>query len=412
MKPELTLLGPNLHIGQERVMKNIIRSKAMYHVVVSPRQWGKSFFGVQALLYFAINNKNSKCMWCSPTYAQASKTYKEMLLGIRDSGLIKKFNSAENSVILVNDSEIFFKSVTLYENLRGYSINYMILDECAYYKEEVFSSVLRPMLSVQGRKCILLSTPRGRNWFYKMFMKGQDETNHRYASYSCKTADNPFANLDEIEDARKVLPEALFKQEYEAQFVDGNGTVFTNINDAATLTKWQEPITGETYYAGIDIAISGDYLVLTILNKAGEVVYCYRDNKKTFSFMLEQIRISFNKYNPRYTLVETNGIGNGIYEYIAKLHRSVAPFVTTNASKQDIIEDLIFDFQEKAIKIPTKEFFAHYFEELEDFGFTYSPKTKKVIYGGISGHDDCVLSLAIANHARRTGATKGLYVVM
>lgn len=409
---KISMTGAKLHKGQVNIVSDILSSDAMYYIICTPRQFGKSFMAIQLMLYFALNNKNSKLMFTSPVHSQSSRIFKELLKGVKDTEIVERFNRAENSVIFINGSELFFKSVQLPDNLRGYDLDYLFMDEAAMYKDEIFEEVLRPMLVVRGKKCFMFSTPKGRNFFYRFYMKGQDENQPRYKSYKGQNKDNPYANIDEIEDARRTLPSEIFKQEYEAEFIDGKGIVFSKINNAAVLQKWQDPSPNESYFGGLDIAISGDYLVLTILNSKNEIVYCYRDTRKTMSYMLRNIEIILNKYNPRYTYVETNGIGKGIYENIQRLHRSIDSFTTTNKTKQDIIEDLIFEFQEEKIKIPTKEFFPHYYNELEDFGFSYSPKSKKVIYGAVSGHDDCVMSLAIANHARKNGAARGVYHIV
>lgn len=406
----VTYIGSKLHKGQKAIVKDIITSDAMYYTVCCPRQWGKSYFLVQLMLYYAINNKDSKLMFTSPSYSQCTKIYNELLKGVENSGVVKKKNAQENSIILINGSEIYFKSVSVPDNLRGYSIDYMFCDEAAMYKDDTFNTVLRPMSTVRGKKTFLLSTPKGQNFFYKMYALGKNEEETRYRSYIGSSKDNPFANQEEIEDARKALPESIFRQEYLAEFISG-GSVFPNLSINATINKWSDPVYNERYFAGIDLALQGDYLVLTIVNSKGEVVNCYRETKKPMSFMIERIKLMLNAYKPSLTLVETNGIGNGIYEYIQKTHNSVQPFNTSNKSKQDIIEDLIYDLNESKVKIPSKEFFPFYVDEMTDYGFTYSPKKRKVIYNSISGHDDCVMSLAIANHARRTGHSRGKYVI-
>ena len=166
----------------EKLVSDIISSNAMYYTIVTPRQFGTSFMAVQLMLYYALNYPGSKLMFTSPVYSQASKVFKELMDGVRGSGVIKKFNGAENSLIFINGSELFFKSVQLADNLRGYSIDYLFCDEAAVYKEEVFNAVLRPMLTVRGKKCFLFSTPRGKNWFYTTYKKAGE--NKRYKSYN------------------------------------------------------------------------------------------------------------------------------------------------------------------------------------------------------------------------------------
>lgn len=415
MKNSIKYLAPKLTYGQTRIIKELIKptEKLSFYTICTPRGFGKSFMAIQIMLYFALSEKNIQIMYITPVHQQGSRIFKELVKGLENSKLIKKYNAAEKSLIMINGSEIYFKSIEKQpENIRGNHIEYIICDEAAKYKDVDFDMIIRPMLKAKGKKCILLSTPRGKNYFFKLYTLGIDNEQPYYYAFKGEADEcyNSEKYIEEFELAKKSLPDSIFRQEYLAEFVDDGGSVFDGVSKVATLSKWQDPVSSDVYYAGIDIAISGDYFVMTVLNRKGDIVFAYRDTKKQMSYMLKQIEIVFKKYNPRYTLVETNGIGGGIYEYIAKLHRSVSPFITTNDSKQDIIEDLIFGIQEQDIHLPTIEFFPHYVDEMNTFSFTYSPKTRRVMYGSLPGcHDDCVMSLAIANHARKTGATKGIY---
>ncbi len=405
-------VGANLHIGQLSIVEDILKSDAMYYIICTPRQFGKSFMAIQLMLYYALNFANSKLMFTAPTHSQSSKVFKELLEGTKNTGVIERFNAAENSVIFINGSELYFKSVQLPDNLRGYSIDYMFCDEAALYKESVFSAVLRPMLTVRGKKCFLFSTPKGKNFFYDLYIKGLDEGEPRYRSYKGSSKFNPYANREEIEDARKTLPPSLFRQEYLAEFVDDGGDVFSNIIPNSTISKWKEPNENEIYYAGIDLGRQDDFTVLTIMNQKGEVVYIYRKNRVDWSLIIKEMAIILKTYNPRYTLVECNGIGDVVFSMLKKEYYNISPWITSNQSKQDIIEDLIFAFQDNLIKIPTKTLFEALHIELNDFTFSYSRKTRKIFYGARNGHDDTVMSIAICYRAKKTGATKGQYVVM
>ena len=403
--------GGVLHPGQLKIAQDILKTDATFYTIVTPRQYGKSFMIIQLMLYYALNNPNVKIIFLSPVYSQCAKIYKELLKGIQDAKIIQKFNGAENSIIFINGSEIYFKSMQIPDNIRGNTIDYVFCDEASYYKKDAFESVVIPLMAARPKaKCFLFSTPHGKNFFYEYYMKGfTNEPGFR--SYKGKSSENPYRNQFIIDISKKSMPEAIFRQEFEAEFIDGNGSVFQNINKITTITKWSEPIPGEKYYVGIDIGITNDFLVMTVLDSKANVVYCYRDTKKSVQYLLEQMRIIFNKYNPQNTLVETNGVGNGIFDFIKKLHKSVSPFVTTNESKQEIIEDLIFAIQEQALHIPTKELFPYITEEMDDFGFTYKPSSRRVFYGSISGHDDTVMSLGFAYHALKHGATKGQYYI-
>ena len=87
-------------------------------------------------------------------------------------------------------------------------------------------------------------------------------------------------------------------------------------------------------------------------------------------------------------------------------------YLGKNSKKaSEIIEDLILAFQDMKIMIPCEKLFPELKEELSDFSFTYNKKTRHISYAARTGHDDTVMSLAIAWYAKRTGLTKGVYAV-
>jgi PBSX family phage terminase large subunit len=362
----------------------------------------------QLMLYYA-QKPNMKIMLTTLSYSQAKKIMKELLNGIENMNIIKSFNRSENSIILINGTEIFFKSVKLPDNIVGEDIDYMFCDEAALYKDGIFDLALRPMLKVRGKKCFFFSTPRGKNWFYKMYQRGADDRQKRYECYKGSAYGNPFANKEEIEDARKCLPPALFRQEYLGEFVDDGGDVFNEFKNLSVIDKWISPISGEIYYAGIDLGRQNDFTVLTILNKRGEVVMIYRDNNKSWPLLVSKLASILKKYNPRYTLVESNGIGDVVYDLLKAQYSKIEAFTTSINSKQMIIEELILAFDEKTLRLPSVNLFKVLSDELSDFTFNYNKKTRNISYAARTGHDDTVMSLAFANHAMKHYASRGQY---
>ena len=71
------------------------------------------------------------------------------------------------------------------------------------------------------------------------------------------------------------------------------------------------------------------------------------------------------------------------------------------------------DFNEGSIQIPSKKLFNPLYQELETFTYDYNPKTRSIKYGHPTGlHDDCVISLALANYCKKTKHKKGKYTYM
>lgn len=409
MNKTIKFVMPELHEGQQEIFNLALNSSAMYYTICTPRQFGKSFLAVQLMLYYALTKPNSQLMFCSPVYAQASKIFKELVKGIDGAGLIKKNNAAENSIIFINGSELYFKSIQIPDNLRGYSIDYMFLDEAAMYKDDIFDAVLKPMLTVRGKKCFLFSTPKGKNWFYRFYYLGKDN-NPRYCSYQGSSDTNPFANKQEIEDARKVLPPNIFRQEYLAEFIEDGGEVFTNYGTCATVNVWEAPNPNKRYFAGLDLGRQSDFTVLTILDETGKMVYQYRKNLVSWNIILNDVIGILNKYKPRKTLIEVNGNGDTTFDMIKSKYPNVTPWTTSNSSKQNIIESLIYAFEENKLAIPTEKLAPELHHELSDFGYKYKPSSRNVFYGARNGHDDCVMSLAIAYEAYTSGKTSKVSV--
>lgn len=403
----MTILGADLHQGQLDIVR-MIQGQAKYVTCVAPRQTGKSFMATQVILYWALNNPNAKIFWVSPTYAQARKPFDEILEGVFKANVIKSANKSTMEMKFNNGAIVYFKSVERPDFLRGYTADFMACDEAAYYTEEVWASVLKPMLLVRGRKCLFISTPRGSNWFKQMYDLGQSEDHPEYASCRMHYSQNPFIDKAEIEEAKRTLPEHIFAAEYEGSFVDSGTAVFTNI-EATQFTQW--PRGQGRHYAGVDLGRQGDYTCCTIVDETGKVIEVYRDNQREWSTMIDNIILLLRKYNAK-ALVEANGIGDVVFEQIKKQYKDAEPFITSSTSKQQIIESLIVAFNTQAIKIPAKELFAPLAFELSIFEYQYSARSRTVQYSAPHGfNDDTVMSLAIAWRAKEAMANTGSYVV-
>ena len=399
--------GSDLHDGQLRVV-DAIQSEAKYITCVAPRQTGKSFIAQQVALYWALNNPGAKIFWIAPTYQQARKPFDELVEGIHGAGVIKSANRSNFELKFKNSAVIYFKSVERPDNIRGYTGDFMICDEAAYYSEEVWSSVLKPIMLVKGRTVLFISTPRGKNWFFNMYQAGLNEDQPDYMTIRMHYDENPFVDQAEIEEARRTLPEHIYQAEYEGSFVDSGLTVFTGLEEC-TFHAW--PRQQGRVYMGVDLGRQKDWTVATVIDDAGQVLEIYRDNQKEWSIMVDQIVKLAKKWNA-HVLVEVNNIGDVIHDQIKRQWSRTEPFTTTNASKQQIIEALIIAFNKQDVRIPSRELFSALLFELEMFEYKYSAKARVIQSEAPKGqHDDTVMSLAIANHARQKMKSAGLYAV-
>ena len=192
-----TAIGFNPHGGQQRVIDAIIGGPEKYITVVSPRQQGKSLLLVNLLLYYGINDKGSKIGVVAPIYSQARKLMEDLYEAIKDSGIVEATNFSNHEIKLKTGSKIYFRSSEREDGLRGYTFSYLFLDEAAYQTEDAWKRAIQPTALVHGKKCVLFSTPRGRqSWFYEMFQMGQDTSYPSHTSVRMEQYDNPYINME------------------------------------------------------------------------------------------------------------------------------------------------------------------------------------------------------------------------
>lgn len=363
--------------------------------VCAGRQSGKTALGQQQALYWALEGSgNKEIYWVSPTAAQAAKVYKQILKLIGATPIIKsnKGSQGDTEIIFENDSIIKFRSSAQEDSLRGETIDYLIIDEAAFIKETVFQEILMPMLNVRGKKILIISTPKGRNWFYHIYNKGI-ANGFKYKSFKFTSADNPYSNQDIIQSAKESIPKVLFEQEYLAEFVD-DAAIFENIIELACLKLQKDPLPGENYYVGVDIALKNDYNVVTIFNKNDELVFYDRVNNITSPLLKERLIKIFDKWKPKQIYIEENNQGLPIIQDLQDIHniQNIQGFSTTSKSKPEIINQLINAFASRKIKFIDDEIIK---TELGLFTMTINSNGKPTFSAPHGFNDDIVMSMAI-----------------
>jgi len=214
----------------------------------------------------------------------------QMLQDILPKEILKKKNESELWVDLINDSRISVKGCDNEDSLVGVGLDFIVSDEFALYKPHVWPKILRPMLTDSGGGALFIGTPRGKNSFFDLYLKGQKDPN--WKSWQFPTERNPFIQLEEIEEARQTLPDILFKQEYEASFEDYIGLVYPEFSKEHIIEQMYLP----QFYpriGAIDPALSGITGVLkAAIDEEGNIIVYdeYYERNKRASEVVNEIK--------------------------------------------------------------------------------------------------------------------------
>ena len=388
---EIKLYKP--HGKQIDIHKACIDKLCFFITVVAGRQSGKTALAIQQSIFWAAKKSNVMVYWISPTQSQVGKVYKQLLEMVVQTPLVKSYKGSmgDTEIVFNNGSIIKFRSAAQEDSLRGETIDYLIIDEGAFIKETVFNEILLPMLNVRGRKCLVISTPKGKNWFFRQYQRGK-AGEQEYKSFKFTSMDNPYASKVVIDIAKDNLPTALFNQEYLGEFLDSSA-IFENINELAILDSLK-PLQGGAYWMGVDIALKDDYTVITVIDKDNNVIWYDRFNQVTAPQLKQRLIDAIKLWSPKKIMIEENNQGLPIIDDLKIIHKitNIVGFKTTSTSKQEIINNLINAFSSKKIRVPKDEIYK---SELETFTMTISPTGQPKFAASHGFHDDIPMSLAI-----------------
>jgi len=253
---------------------------------------------------------------------------------------------------------------------------------------------------------LFCSTPKGNNFFARLYNKGLSGDDKDYKSFKLTYFNNPYANIKFINEQQLVLPDEIFRQEYLGEFIDSAGC-FKNIKDVAIL-KPSQPISGEQYYIGVDIAFKKDYTVAICLNSKKEMVDMLRFNNTDIGYLTTELKKFFKKWNPKKINIESNNQGLPVIQQLQREGvMNINPFATTGTSKPDIINKLIACVGKKEIKLLNDEVLKG---EFSAFTAELTP-TGSVKFAAAFGHDDIVMATAIALECANTNTFTKSFVV-
>ena len=385
----ITLFTP--YQKQAEFIDKFVETDDLFGCVVSPRGSGKSLLAMNIALYWALSKPNQKLGWCAPTFSQSKNILDQIVTAAKDT--IQSSNRMEATIQFINGSTIKFLSSDSADNIRGFRFTHLILDEFAYIKQNVIDTVLLPTLNPNGKKCLMVSTPAGKNQLYTWYMK-DEVVSHRITLEDC-----PYISRTLIDEARKSLPPDLFAQEYLAEFRDAANDVFVGIDRVAFLGKYTEG-KGQECYVGIDTGLVDDYSVLYLLSPIGKTLHIERINNENINVIARLFSNIMSNYKVVGGYIEQNGIGKAMYDLISPKFRKVRAFTTTQKSKTEAVRKLINDIEMTNIELPSEQLCPELHTEFANYSYKMS-QTGNLSFGHSPGSkDDIIDALLMANLSR------------
>lgn len=399
------------------------------------RQSGKSWLARYTLLDRAVNRRQN-CMWIAPAIPAARTHWNKLVDLIKRSGIpVKRISQAAKEILFHGGGVISVRSALEPDNLRGDSLDYVVLDEAAFFRdgEYVWWQVVMPMLTATRGVALFTTTPNGRNWLYPLFKLGLDGKDDYYRSWNVPSTASPYQDLKLLERLRTTMPSLKWREEYLAEFLADGGGVFSGLEDAAISKFLGFPEKGHAYIAAIDFGWSNDNNVFTVLDKftRKQVFGVAFNNIGTIRTVKKLIEL-MDYWMPEITYIEKNGVGEALLGLIKDLlsgkdiegkqdikklinertktdpdgepleqivgNHKIRVIHMTNEIKREMIEKLAADIEYKRLEILSEEtpFGVQQLDEMSTFERKRTV-TGLATYGAAENHhDDAVMALALA----------------
>ncbi len=327
---------------QKDIAKGILL-KSNRLISACARQMGKSTILAAIMCHYVIFNDNKTCAILANKAATAREILSRVQLAYEHLPKWIQHGVVEwnkGSFLLENGSRVLASS-TASSAIRGYSVNFLMLDEFAFLHqniaEDFFTSVYPTISSGETSKLAIISTPNGMNLFYKFWMAALAGEND-FLPIKAIWSDIPTRTQEWAAKQKAVLGEVKFAQEMEVEFIGATGTLIsgaklkaivvdTPIATSSTMRFYEHPTKGQTYVITVDSSrgTGNDYSAFIVFNVSKlpyTVAAIYADNTVSpivYPGLIYRIATQFNNAS---VLIETNDIGEAVasslyydYEY-------------------------------------------------------------------------------------------------
>lgn len=375
---------PQLYKKQEEA----IFHKERYGLIEASTKSGKTTGCIIWLFEQALQGESNKnYWWIAPVFPQADIAFRRLCNYIPRE-LYKK-HEQKMTITLLNGAVIWFKSADNPDSLYGEDVYAAVIDEASRCKKEAWHAIRSTTTATKAYMRLIGNVKGRKNFFYELCRRAESgEPNMHYAVIDAYDAiEAGILDAAEIEDAKRILPEAVFNELYLCNPSDDGGNPF----GFKYIRNCIKPMSENSPYCwGIDLAKSNDWCVAIALDKNGDT--CRFDRwQGPWKATIERIKKLVGN-TP--ALVDSTGVGDPIVEELQQgTYGNYIGYKFTAPSKQKLMEGLVMAIQQETVSYPQGVIVS----ELEAFEYEYTRTGVK--YSAPEGmHDDCVCALALARN--------------
>ncbi len=220
-----------------------------FKIVAAGRRTGKSRLAAWLLIVNGLQANKGHVFYVAPTQGQARDIMWSTLMELGHP-VISSSHINNLQIKLINGATISLKGADRPETMRGVSLKFLVMDEYADMKPDVFEQILRPALADQKGCAMFIGTPMGRNHFYELYKYAELDDDETYKAWHYTSYDNPLLDPSEIDIAKRSMSSYAFRQEFMASFEARGSEMF---KEDWVVVSDDEPEVGD-YYIAVDLA--------------------------------------------------------------------------------------------------------------------------------------------------------------
>ena len=352
--------------------QKILECESRFKVVSAGRRFGKTFLSTYAIAFAASGDKKKNIFYIAPSYRQAKQIMWDHIkyeFGRRN--WIAKVNESDLTITLrKNGTKISLRSADNPDSMRGVSLDYAVLDEAAFMKKETWTEVIRPALSDKKGGALFITTPKGRNWIYDLWIGAKMMPD--WSTFQYTTIQGGNVDEDEVEAAKRELDERTFRQEYEATFETYAGMIYYAFEPERNVTPTTEEIGERTLiHAAIDFNVQPMSCALATVDKQNNI------------HVFDEIVINSSNTYELAEEINNRFPNNRIWAYPDASGQ--ARKTSSNTSDHNILRQAGFVLKVGRINPPVRDRIAavnsSFFSTSEEVKLTIAPNCKEVIKG-------------------------------